>query len=145
MTTRVSKQGRRRVGGQLLAGLASLVALGDEPRALLLPGGEHRCGVGELGGQRSRGHASGFRVLVLAGRLLVQGPQRIQAAEPRDVLLAGGPQLGGGGRAIGAAETLDVSPGVVLLGLGLGQRVAGASGLAERPGGLGGAGRGGEL
>ena len=70
---------RRRVGGQLLAGLASLVALGDEPRALLLPGGEHRFGVGELGGQRSRGHPSGFRVLVLAGRLL----SRVRSASRR--------------------------------------------------------------
>ena len=61
------------------------------------------------------------------------------------MLLAGGPQLRGGGRAIGAGENLDVGPGLLLSGPGLGQRVAGAFGLAERPGGLGGAGSGGEL
>ena len=71
------------MGGQFLAGLASLIALGDEPRALLLPSGEQGFGVGELGSQRIRGHASGFRVLVLARRLLVQGPRRISRRPSR--------------------------------------------------------------
>ena len=133
------------MGWQFLAGLASLLAFGEEPRALLLPGGEHRFGFGEPGGQRARGRPGGVRVAVLVGRLLVQGPQRVQAAKPRNVFLAGRPQLGGGRRGIGAGEDLDLRPGLVLSGPGLGQRIAGAFGLTERPGGLGGAGSGGEL
>ena len=77
--------------------------------------------------------------------MLVHGSQRVQAAEPRDVFLPGRPQLGGGRRGIGTGEDLDLGPGLVLFGPGLGQRIAGAFGLAERPGGLGGADGGGEL
>ena len=133
------------MGWQFLAGLAGLLALGEEPWALLLPGGEHRFGFREPGGQGVRGRPGGGRVAVLVGRLLVQGPQRVQAAELRDVFLAGRPQLGCGRRGIGPGEDLDLGPGLVLLGPGLGQRIAGPFGLVERPGGLGGAGGGGEL
>ena len=133
------------MGRQFLAGLAGLLALGEEPWALLLPGGEHRFGFREPGGQGVRGRRAAAALPSSSAACWSRARSASRRPSLAHVFLAGRPQLGCGRRGIGPGEDLDLGPGLVLLGPGLGQRIAGPFGLVERPGGLGGAGGGGEL
>ena len=116
-------------GAEFLAGLVGLVTLAAQLGALLAPGRGFPPGPVDLGGQRGRGLAGGRGGLVLVGRLPGQRPQRLQAAELRDVLLARGPQLGRGGRWCRVGLVAGLGPGLLLGRASLGEHAAGSFGL----------------
>ena len=95
----------------------------------------------------------GLGGLVLVVRLPGHRPQRLQPAEPRDVLLAGRPQLSRAGtrcrswagrRGRGGCRGGPL-PGLLLAHPGLGESPAGPVGLGQRGSHLGRAGGGGQL
>ena len=108
---------------QPFGGLAGLVTLEAQGGTLLAPGDGVGLRRGDLRRQRGRGGPGRGGGVVLLRRLLRQGPQGLQPAGLRDVLLGDRAKFGGGGvRPGGSGDAGDRGTGLLLGAERIGQR-----------------------